>query len=230
LLFKYLYFNLFFNCFDLQEDYQQKIAEMTQPAEGSSDSRPVDEPRAFYEAVGGPKHGRLYGLGRKAVAWFGTLANSSISTGRSHRPPHPEVTPAVQEMMDGYRRKIEELEEGQRQAQEREKILMEKVDHMGSAINNFVSQYGTAPRPQPPPPSQPFYPASGGYGYHAPPSSYPPAPGSYPPAPSYYPYPPFTGTGYYPTFVGEGTSGARDDDEEENADLGEHNADLADNN
>ena len=70
----------------MQDDFIQLREEMSQPEEGSSEPRPVDDNEIFVKNVGGVKKSRLYGIGSEISTYcsIASFSGTSPATGHSH--------------------------------------------------------------------------------------------------------------------------------------------------
>ena len=70
----------------MQDDFIRLREEMSQPEEGSSEPRPIDDNEIFVKNVGGVKKSRLYGIGSEISAYCGiaSFSGTSPATGHSH--------------------------------------------------------------------------------------------------------------------------------------------------
>ncbi|XP_043807323.1 uncharacterized protein LOC122721967 [Manihot esculenta] len=89
----------------INDKYVQLKEATTQQQEGSNEPMPINEAQLYYEAVGGQKKSRVYGLGSQASAYFHDPSHCSASYTSA-----PPVDPPAVEAMTMMQNKIDRLE------------------------------------------------------------------------------------------------------------------------
>ena len=87
--------------------------QLSQPQEGSSTPQPVDESQLYYQAVGGEKKKRLYGIGSSTSSYY---PRSSSSTSSSI-PRNAELELQIQQLQEELHQ-IRQQQQDERRARE----------------------------------------------------------------------------------------------------------------
>ena len=97
---------------------------ISQPDEGSSEPREVDEVELYLEAVGGLKMQRVYGLGSEASSVYSHYSFTSAST--TSRAQQEALEEEVRQLRETVSAQQIQLQQQQTQMQEQIRILMQE--------------------------------------------------------------------------------------------------------
>ena len=131
----------------MQDKYVQLKEAATHEQEGSNEPAPINEAQLYYEAVGGQKKSRVYGLGSQVSAYF-------------HEPSHcsalytsaPPVDPPTIETMNRMQNKIDRLET------ENSRITT-RLDELQTIMHRMMAQQGIGTSTQTSAPTAPPAPS-----------------------------------------------------------------------
>ena len=88
--------------------------QLSQPQEGSSSPQPVDETQLYFQAVGGEKKKRVYGIGSSKASYY---PGSSSNTSSSSFTRNAEMELQIRQLQDKLQQ-MEQLQEDERMARE----------------------------------------------------------------------------------------------------------------
>ncbi|XP_043808700.1 uncharacterized protein LOC122722295 [Manihot esculenta] len=115
--------------------------------EGSNEPTPINEAQLYYEAVGGHKKSRVYGLGSQASAYFHEPSHCSASYTSA-----PPVDPPTIETMNRMQNKIDRLET------ENSRITT-RLDELQTIMHRMMAQQGIGTSTQTSAPTAPPAPS-----------------------------------------------------------------------
>ncbi|XP_043806327.1 uncharacterized protein LOC122721745 [Manihot esculenta] len=132
----------------IYDKYVELKEAATHQQEGSNEPTPINEAQLYYEAVGGQKKSRVYGLGSQASAYFHEPAHCSASYTSA-----PPVDPPTIETMNRMQNKIDRLET------ENSRITT-RLDELQTFMHRMMAQQGIGTStqtsgPTPPPAPSP---------------------------------------------------------------------------
>ena len=131
----------------MQDKYVELKEAATHQQEGSNEPTPINEAQLYYEAVGGQKKSRVYGLGSQASAYFHEPAHCSASYTSA-----PPVDPPTIETMNRMQNKIDRLET------ENGRITT-VLDELQTFMHRMMAQHGIGTSTQPSAPRAPPAPS-----------------------------------------------------------------------
>ena len=99
---------------------------MSQPEEGSSEPRPVDDNEIFVKNVGGVKKSRLYGIGSEISTYCSIASFSGTSPATGHSHELEDKLQLVQEENKLLRDQFKDLQEQNENVQEEMRKKMQK--------------------------------------------------------------------------------------------------------
>ncbi|XP_043804623.1 uncharacterized protein LOC110627282 [Manihot esculenta] len=114
----------------IYDKYVQLKEAATHQQEGSNEPTPINEAQLYYEAVGGQKKNRVYGLGSQASAYFHEPSHCSASYTSA-----PPVDPPTIEIMNRMQNKIDRLET------ENSRITT-RLDELQTFMHRMMAQQG----------------------------------------------------------------------------------------
>ncbi|XP_043809775.1 uncharacterized protein LOC122723085 [Manihot esculenta] len=114
----------------IYDKYIQLKEAATHQQEGSNEPTPINEAQLYYEAVGGQKKSRVYGLGSQASAYFHEPSHCSASYTSA-----PPVDPPTIETMNRMQNKIDRLET------ENNRITT-RLDELQTIMHRMMAQQG----------------------------------------------------------------------------------------
>ena len=111
----------------MQDDFIRLREEMSQPEEGSSESRPIDDNEIFVKNVGGGKKSRLYGIGSEIStnSSIASFSGTSPATGHSHELE--DKLKLVQEENKLLRDQFNDLQDQHKKIQEQNQKMQEEM-------------------------------------------------------------------------------------------------------
>ncbi|XP_039126774.1 uncharacterized protein LOC120262925 [Dioscorea cayenensis subsp. rotundata] len=109
----------------VKDRYLELVEQASQTQEGLDELPIVDETTLYYEAVGGGKKSRVYGIGSQACIFY-PHSSSSLSTGSSSEALHVEVRDLHQTLSQVQDRE-ERLQQTLDQVQDREERLQQTL-------------------------------------------------------------------------------------------------------
>ena len=99
---------------------------MSQPEEGSSEPRPVDDNEIFVKNVGGVKKSRLYGIGSEISTYCSIASFSGTSPATGHSLELEDKLQLVQEANKLLRDQFKDLQEQNEKVQEEMRKQMQE--------------------------------------------------------------------------------------------------------
>ena len=99
---------------------------MSQPEEGSSEPRPVDDNEIFVKNVGGVKKSRLYGIGSEISTYCSIASFSGTSPATGHSHELEDKLELVQEENKLLRDQFKDLQEQNEKVQEEMRKQMQE--------------------------------------------------------------------------------------------------------
>ena len=99
---------------------------MSQPEEGSSEPRPVDDNEIFFKNVGGVKKSRLYGIGSEISTYCSIASFSGTSPATGHSHELEDKLQLVQEENKLLRDQFKDLQEQNEKVQEEMRKQMQE--------------------------------------------------------------------------------------------------------
>ena len=111
----------------MQDDFIRLREEMSQPEEGSSEPRPVDDNEIFVKNVGGVKKSRLYGIGFEISTYCGISSSSCTSPATGHSHELENKLQLVQEENKLLRDPFKDLEDQHQKIQEQNEKMQEEM-------------------------------------------------------------------------------------------------------
>ena len=101
--------------------------EMSQPEEGSSEPRPVDDNEIFVKNVGGVKKSRLYGIGSEISTYCSIASYSGTSPAMGHSHELEDKLQLVQEENKLLRDQFKDLQDQHQKIQEQNEKMQEEM-------------------------------------------------------------------------------------------------------
>ena len=99
---------------------------MSQPEEGSSEPRPIDDNEIFIKNVGGVKKSRLYGIGSEISTYYSIASFSGTSPTTGHSHELEDKLQLVQEENKLLRDQFKDLQEQNEKVQEEMRKQMQE--------------------------------------------------------------------------------------------------------
>lgn len=111
----------------MQDDFIRLREEMSQPEEGSSEPRPVDDNEIFVKNVGGVKKSRLYGIGSEISTYCNIASFSVTSPATGHSHELEDQLQHVQEENKLLRDQFKDLQDQHQKMQEQNQKMQEEM-------------------------------------------------------------------------------------------------------
>ena len=111
----------------MQDDFIRLREEMSQPEEGSSEPRPVDDNEIFVKNVGGVKKSRLYGIGSEISTYCSIASFSGTSPATGHSHELEDKLQLVQEENKLLRDQFKDLQDQHQKIQEQNEKMQEEM-------------------------------------------------------------------------------------------------------
>ena len=111
----------------MQDDFIRLREEMSQPEEGLSEPRPVDDNEIFVKNVGGVKKSRLYGIGSKISTYCSIASFSGTSPAMGHIYELEDKLLLVQEENKLLHDQFKDLQDQHQKIQEQNEKMQEEM-------------------------------------------------------------------------------------------------------
>ena len=111
----------------MQDDFIRLREEMSQPEEGWSEPRPVDDNEIFVKNVGGVKKSRLYGIGSEISTYCSIASFSGTSPATGHSHELEDQFQLVQEENKFFRDQFKDLQDQHEKIQEQNQKMQEEM-------------------------------------------------------------------------------------------------------
>ena len=111
----------------MQDDFIRLREEMSQPKEGSSELRPIDDNEIFVKNVGGVKKSRLYDIGSEISTYCSIVSFSGTSPAMGHSHELEDKLQLVQEENKLLRDQFKDFQNQHQKIQEQNEKMQEEM-------------------------------------------------------------------------------------------------------
>jgi hypothetical protein len=112
--------------------------QFSQPQEGSDEPQPVDEAEVYFQAAGGEKKKRVYGMGSSGASYYGGGSRCSSSSQNNIRNVELEG-------------RVEQLQAQLQRMEEESRAREVRQNQMNDQLMAFMQGHGWNANPPPPP-------------------------------------------------------------------------------
>ena len=113
---------------------------MSQPEEGSSEPRPVDDNEIFVKNVGGVKKSRLYGIGSEISTYYSIASFSGTSPATGHSHELEDRLQLVQEENKLLHDQFQDLQDQHKIIQEQNEKIQEQNQKMQEEMHKQMQE------------------------------------------------------------------------------------------